>query len=198
MGTDMVVGAMYFANRDYGFDEVTSEKISGSRKATTLPWPAVQAHIEKALRGYARRSEVRAGHLDLSLKERAAANRSLTDALNSIASMKSDIQRRLIEAGAGIDLQRSELRSFENYLETSWTDAVVAAFESEGGVFMSAAQKQRAGVISPLAGLHIALMGQKRRALGKEDGKRPQGCIDQGVAFILARALVRKGGRGGP
>src|SRR4029453_2406335 len=58
--------------------------------------------------------------------------------------------------------------------------------------------EESVGVTLPLAGGHVALIGQKRGALREKHGKGAQGGIDQGVVFILAFALVRKGGNRGP
>jgi hypothetical protein len=41
------------------------------------------------------------------------------------------------------------------------------------------------GVTLPLAGGHVALIGQERRTLREKHGKGPQGRIDQGIGFIL-------------
>jgi hypothetical protein len=58
--------------------------------------------------------------------------------------------------------------------------------------------EERGGLTLPLACWHIARIGQKRGALRETHRKGAHGGSNQGLVFMLASALVRKGGNRGP
>ena len=52
--------------------------------------------------------------------------------------------------------------------------------------------EDRTGVILALVQLHRSLVGEKRRALGKEHRERGQGCIAHLIASIAPGSLIGK------